>query len=199
MDIVAAVGADEEAAAVVDPGERALDDPAVAAESGAVLGLSACDQRLDAPLPEQVAVLIAVVAAVGDQGPRSAPGKAGPRSGGTRSSSSSSSVTSLRLPPVSVQARGIPVRSTSRWCLLPARPRSTELKPVLAPPFFRLQMACVGEGRLPLELTGGMKLGQQATRITAAPLPHRQQRLDPLPQPIRQLPRLCPHRHPPRA
>ena len=46
MDVVAAVGADEEAAAVVEPGEGALDDPAVAAEPGAVLGLAAGDQRV---------------------------------------------------------------------------------------------------------------------------------------------------------
>src|SRR5438094_122117 len=58
-----------------------------------------------------------------------------PRTGGTRSSSSSSWVTSLRLPPVSVQASGMPPPSTRRWCLLPARPRSTGLGPVLAPPF----------------------------------------------------------------
>src|SRR6478672_6499817 len=37
-----------------------------------------------------------------------------------------------------------------------------------------------------------------ATRVAEAPLPLGQQRLDPLPQPIWQLPRLRPHRHPPR-
>ena len=58
-----------------------------------------------------------------------------PRTGGTRSSSSSSWVTSLRLPPVSVQASGMPPPSTSRWCLLPARPRSTGLGPVFWPLF----------------------------------------------------------------
>jgi hypothetical protein len=34
VDIVAAVGADEESAVVVEPGEGALDDPAVAADEG---------------------------------------------------------------------------------------------------------------------------------------------------------------------
>ena len=67
MDVVAAVGADEESAAVVEPGEGAFDDPAVAAEPGAVLGLAAGDHGLDAALPEQAAVLVVVVAAVGDQ------------------------------------------------------------------------------------------------------------------------------------
>ena len=67
MDIVAAVGADEQPAAGVEPGEGAFDDPAVTAEPGAVLGLSASDQRLDPALPDKAAVLVVVVAAVGVQ------------------------------------------------------------------------------------------------------------------------------------
>jgi hypothetical protein len=58
-----------------------------------------------------------------------------PRTGGTRSMSGTSWVTSLRLPPVTVQASGIPVASTKRWCLEPCLPRSTGLGPVAAPPF----------------------------------------------------------------
>ena len=60
VDVVAAVGADEEAAAVVQPGEGAFDDPTVAAEAGAVLGLAAGDDRLDAALPDEPAVLVVV-------------------------------------------------------------------------------------------------------------------------------------------
>jgi hypothetical protein len=67
VDVVAAVGADEESAAVVEPGEGALDDPAVAAEAGAVLGLAAGDDRLHAALPDEAAVAVVVVAAVGEQ------------------------------------------------------------------------------------------------------------------------------------
>ncbi len=67
MDVVAPVGADEQSAAVVEPGERALDDPAVAAEAGTVFDLAASDQRLHATLPDEPAVLIVVVAAVGNQ------------------------------------------------------------------------------------------------------------------------------------
>ena len=66
MGLVASVGSQEQAAAVVQPGEGALDDPAVAAKSGSVLGLTAGDQRLDSSLPDQAAVLVVVVAAVGD-------------------------------------------------------------------------------------------------------------------------------------
>lgn len=51
MDFVAAVVADEQPLEVVQPGEGALDDPAGAAEAGAVLGLAASDLRCDPPLP----------------------------------------------------------------------------------------------------------------------------------------------------
>jgi len=72
VDVVAAVGADEQAAAVVEPGEGAFDDPAMAAEPGAVLGLAASDHRLHATLPNETAILVVVVSAVGNQHPRSA-------------------------------------------------------------------------------------------------------------------------------
>jgi hypothetical protein len=67
VDVVAAVGADQESAAAVEPGEGALDDPALLAEAGAVFGLGARDDRLDAALPDEAAVLVVVVAAVSDQ------------------------------------------------------------------------------------------------------------------------------------
>ena len=71
MDVVAAVGADEQASTVVQPGKGALDDPAVAAEPGAVLGLATRDHGLDATVPDEAAVLVVVVAAIGDERPRS--------------------------------------------------------------------------------------------------------------------------------
>ena len=67
MDLVTAVGADEQATPVVEPGEGAFDDPAVVAESGAVLGLSAGDDRLDAAVPDEATVFVVVVAAVGEE------------------------------------------------------------------------------------------------------------------------------------
>jgi hypothetical protein len=63
VDVVVAVGADEESAAVMEPGEGAFDDPAVMAETGAVGGLAASDDRLDTALPDEAAVLVVVVAA----------------------------------------------------------------------------------------------------------------------------------------
>ena len=47
VDLVAAVVADEQPFEVVEPGERALDDPADPAKARAVLGLAASDLRAD--------------------------------------------------------------------------------------------------------------------------------------------------------
>ena len=76
MGFVAAVGAQEQAAAVVEPGEGSFDDPAVAAESGSVLGLTSRDHGLDASLPDEPAVLVVVVATVGEQAVGSSSGSA---------------------------------------------------------------------------------------------------------------------------
>jgi len=65
VDLVSAVVADEQSFEVVEPGEGALDDPAQAAQSGAVRGLAAGDQRGDAAFADEAAVLVVVVAAVG--------------------------------------------------------------------------------------------------------------------------------------
>jgi hypothetical protein len=119
------------------------------------------DDRLDAALPDEVAVLVVVVAAVGKQRPRSASRTSNAAAHRRHPSSSSSSwVTSLRLPLVSVQASGTPPPSTSRWCLPPPRPRSTGLGPVFLP-LFRLQMTGVGDRPLPLEPVGSVQPCEQ--------------------------------------
>jgi hypothetical protein len=70
VDFVAAVVADEQSFELVQPGEGALDDPAVAAEPGAVLGLAACDLGCDAAPAELAAVAVVVVTAVGAEAVR---------------------------------------------------------------------------------------------------------------------------------
>ena len=65
MDVAAPVVADEQAFELMQPGEGALDDPAVAAKPGAVLDLAPCDLRCDAALAELAAATVVVVAAVG--------------------------------------------------------------------------------------------------------------------------------------
>ena len=78
MRFVAAVGAEQQSAAVVEPGEGALDDPAVTSDAGAVFGLPSRDHRLDPALPDQPAVLVVVVAAVSDDAVGPPPRPAGP-------------------------------------------------------------------------------------------------------------------------
>jgi hypothetical protein len=56
VDLGAAVVADEEPFELVQPGERALDDPAVAAQPRAVPGRAACDLRPNCA-PAQLASL----------------------------------------------------------------------------------------------------------------------------------------------
>ena len=65
MDLGAAVVADKESLELVQPGEGAFDDPAVAAEAGAVSGVAASDLGFDPALAQQAPVFVVVVAAVG--------------------------------------------------------------------------------------------------------------------------------------
>ena len=67
MDLVAAVVADEQPFELVQPGEGAFDDPAVAAEPGAVPDAAAGDLGFDPAAAELAAVFVVVVAAVSAQ------------------------------------------------------------------------------------------------------------------------------------
>ena len=73
MHLGSTVVADEESAALVQPGEGALDHPAFAPEPRAVLGLAARDHRLDATRPELAAMALGVIAAVGNESLRTPP------------------------------------------------------------------------------------------------------------------------------
>ena len=91
-----------------------------------------------------------------------------PRTAGTASTSGISWVTSLRLPPVSVQASGIPVASTRR-CFDPFLPLSTGLGPVSEPSFSLAR----GWSRPPRETTRFPRrhAARQAATRAAAPTP----------------------------
>jgi hypothetical protein len=66
VGLFAAFVTDVESVELVEPGEGALDDPAPAAETGAVLGHPARDQRCDAECAQLAPVELVVVAAIGD-------------------------------------------------------------------------------------------------------------------------------------
>src|SRR5512144_2988544 len=55
-----------QAAQVVQPGECALDDPARAAHARAMFAAAPGDHRLDAALAQLAAVLVVVIAAIGE-------------------------------------------------------------------------------------------------------------------------------------
>jgi hypothetical protein len=67
-----------EAAKLMEPGQRALDDPAGPAEATAMLGPALRQLRLDAPAVEGVAVRLRIIAAVALHEIRLPPGAAGP-------------------------------------------------------------------------------------------------------------------------
>ena len=85
MDVLVAVVADEESLEVVQPGEGAFDDPAGAAQSGAVPEVAVGDLGFDAALAELIAERVGVVAAVGGHAFGSAAGTTGPAAHGWHS------------------------------------------------------------------------------------------------------------------
>ncbi len=74
MHVRSPLVADEQSAHPVQPGECALDDPAHRAKAGTVLALTAGDDRSDAALADEQAVLVVVIAAVCEQTPRTPAG-----------------------------------------------------------------------------------------------------------------------------
>ena len=76
MDVGSAFVARAQPFEGVQPGEAALDHPAVSAQAGAVGDAAAGDPRGDAPGAQLAPVLVVVVAAVGEQLARRASGPA---------------------------------------------------------------------------------------------------------------------------
>jgi hypothetical protein len=76
---------------------------------------------------------------------RGRPGRPrGPLTGGTASTTASSSMESWVLAADSPTAKGMPLRSTSRWYLDPGLPRSVGFGPVSSPPVWRARSHCRG-------------------------------------------------------
>ena len=74
VELGSAFIADAKPFELMEPGEGALDDPTGLAQAGAVGDAASGDEGLDAALPEQAAVLVEVVAAIGKQPFRSVAG-----------------------------------------------------------------------------------------------------------------------------
>lgn len=67
VDVVASFPSNAETSEAVEPGDRALDNPAMNPEAGAVRYSAAGDDWFDALRPDQAAVLVVVIAAVPKQ------------------------------------------------------------------------------------------------------------------------------------
>lgn len=67
MDVVTSLPADPRTAEAVDPGICALHHPADSTETGPVRRTTAGNDGLDPALPQQAAVLVEVVAPIGEQ------------------------------------------------------------------------------------------------------------------------------------
>jgi len=67
VDVCAAVVADEQPFELVEPGEGALDDPAVAPDAGAVFGLATGDLGGDPALAQLTPLRLVVVGTVGGE------------------------------------------------------------------------------------------------------------------------------------
>lgn len=78
MQIGSYLGADAQAFELVQPGESALDHPADLAQTGPVRDAAARDLRRDPVPAQQSAVLVVVVATVGEQAAWPVPGSASP-------------------------------------------------------------------------------------------------------------------------
>jgi hypothetical protein len=66
MHVGAPLVTEEQPTELVEPGESALNDPSVSAKAGAVRSLTAGDHGLDPAQPEQAAVHVEVIPAIGD-------------------------------------------------------------------------------------------------------------------------------------
>ena len=134
MQLVGALVADAQSSQVVQVRERALDDPALAAQAAAVLGAAPCDYRLHATRPQLPAVLVVVIAAVGEDTVGALT-----RPPGLPRDRADTIDQRQQLGDVVAVAAGQADRerdaglSVIRWCFDPIRARSTGEGPVRAP------------------------------------------------------------------
>jgi hypothetical protein len=88
--------------------------------------------------------------------------------GSTASMSSSKTIESWMFAALSITASGMPLRSETRWRLVPYFPLSVGFLPVFGPPFWRGWRPNRG-GTLPLYLVG---LSEAVEKDAVQPLPH---------------------------
>ena len=121
MDAVVAFIANGEATKPVEPGERALDDPAEHAKAAAVGRAATAEDRNDTAGGEAITMWFRIVATVAlqDVGPSARPPRR-PRTAGKSATKASRWVMSLTFAAVTCATSGTPRASVTMWCLDPA-------------------------------------------------------------------------------
>ena len=134
MDAVVAFIANGEATKPVEPGERALDDPAEHAKAAAVGRAATAEDRNNAAGGEAITMWLRIVATVAlqDVVPSARPPRR-PRTAGKSATRASRWVMSLTFAAVTCATSGTPRASVTMWCLDPALRRSVGFGPTFFP------------------------------------------------------------------
>ena len=135
MDVVPTLVADTQAPILVDPRQRPLDRPPGLPQPGLVVDPLLGQDRLDAQLPQSLAVGLGVVGQVPLQGIGLLP-RAADLAGHRRDLVGEGANWLMSLTPAAVtaEAGGMPPASLRRWRSPPGLARSTGLGPVASPP-----------------------------------------------------------------
>lgn len=143
MDIRASFIADRQPAELVQPGKGPLRHPAGASQALLRFAAFAGQARLDVPPPQGRTVGGRVIRLIGMELLRSAAGPSAlapdRRHGVDHRLQGGRSLTFAAVRPA---VSGMPLRSTSTWCLLPGLPRSVGFFPVAWPPLLPGRMHC---------------------------------------------------------
>ena len=144
VDVGAALVADRQMPEPGEPGEGALDHPAMSSKARAALDPATGDARGDAAgaaLTTAAAVVVGL-SAWSLTGLRRSRPRCLARTPGTASRVGASMRLSWRLAPLSVRLSGMPRASVTKWRLVPGLPRSVGFGPTSAPPFLHPGCCC---------------------------------------------------------
>ena len=189
MHIAPALIAHFQAPEAAQPGQRALDHPAIATQALARLDPLACDARCDAPAAARSPTIGIIVALIRMQllRPPAGPSPSAPI-GVMASRAVSSTWQSLTLAAETITASGKPPRSTTIWRFVPDLPRSVGLGPLASPPPGAGMLAESSEARDQSSLPASPKRWSnvwcnRAQTLACCQSRSRRQHVMPLPQP----------------
>ena len=162
MDFRPPVIADTQPTDLVEPGYRTLHYPPVDAQSAAMACKTLSQDGLNSQGVQHPTMSPRVIGSVTLNPVWSAARPAPlPPTGGIAATKGSNWVTSWRLASVRMAAKGSPLASVIRWCLLPGLRRSVGLGPVFPPTANRSDGPAIQQGSRPINLVSRSQFGQQ--------------------------------------